>query len=293
MPNLYKLLMALAYLLLAPFIGGFLAGLDRKLSARMQGRIGPPVLQPFYDLRKLFRKQVLAVSRYQFMMIASFFIMVVGTGALFFAGLDLLLIFFVLTTACMFFVLAATVTNSPYAELGAQRELIQMLSYEPMILLTAVGFYVANGSFQGADVFSSELPAIVKLPGIFIGLLYVLTIKFRKSPFDLSTSHHAHQELVKGVTTEFSGAMLGLVELSHWYENVFLLGIVGLFFLSSAWWSIFLAIGAVLLVWFLEILIDNTSARVKWNHMLSTAWIVTAVFGGGNLLVLEIIRMLS
>ncbi len=289
---LYKLLIVLGYVLLAPFIGGFLAGLDRKLSARMQGRIGPPLLQPFYDLAKLFKKQVLAVSRYQFMMVASFFVMVVGTGALFFGGFDLLLVFFVLTTACMFFVLAATVTNSPYAELGAQRELIQMLSYEPMILLTAVGFYMVNGSFSGVATLSAEQPAIVKLPGVFIGLLFVLTIKFRKSPFDLSTSHHAHQELVKGVTTEFSGAMLGLVELSHWYENVFLLGLVALFFVSSAWWSIFTAVGAVLLVWFLEVLIDNTSARVKWNHMLRWAWIVTAVFGGGNLLVLEIIRML-
>ena len=293
MDILYRTLSMLAYLLLAPLVGGLLAGLDRKLSARMQGRIGPSILQPFYDVFKLFRKQMLTVSRYQFMMIVSFLIMVVGTGALFFAGLDLLLVFFVLTTACMFFVLAATVTNSPYAELGAQRELIQMLSYEPMILLTAVGFFVVNGSFEVGEVFASDLPAIVKLPGIFIGLLYILTIKFRKSPFDLSTSHHAHQELVKGVTTEFSGPLMGVVELSHWYENVFLLGVVGLFFISSAWWSIFLAIGAVLLVWFLEILIDNTSARVKWNHMLSSAWIVTAVFGGGNLLVLEILRMLS
>ncbi|MBQ8383452.1 MAG: NADH-quinone oxidoreductase subunit H [Clostridia bacterium] len=289
---LYRTLSMLAYVLLAPLVGGFLAGLDRKLSARMQGRMGPPLLQPFYDLAKLFKKQVLAVSRYQFMMVASFLAMVIGTGALFFGGFDLLLVFFVLTTACMFFVLAATVTNSPYAELGAQRELIQMLSYEPMILLTAVGFYMANGSFRGVDVFYTDEPAIVRLPGVFLGLLFILTIKFRKSPFDLSTSHHAHQELVKGVTTEFSGVLMGMVELAHWYENVFLLGLVALFFVSSAWWSGLLAVGAVLLVWFLEVLIDNTSARVKWNHMLRSAWIVTAVCGGGNLLVLEIIRML-
>lgn len=288
---LVRIVIMTAYVLLAPLLGGLLAGLDRKLSARMQGRIGPSILQPFYDISKLFQKQVLAVSRYQLMMIITFFVMIVGTGALFFGGFDLLLVFFVLTTACMFFVLAATVTNSPYAELGAQRELIQMLAYEPMILLTAVGFYMANGSFKGMDAVSADLPAIVKLPGVFIGLVFVLTIKFRKSPFDLSTSHHAHQELVKGVTTEFSGAVMGLVELSHWYENVFLLGLVALFFVGSPWWSIPLAIGAVLFVWFLEILIDNTSARVKWNQMLYSAWIITAVLGGGNLLVLELMRL--
>ncbi len=287
-----RILSMILYILLAPLVGGLLAGLDRKLSARMQGRIGPCLLQPFYDLGKLFHKQILSVNRYQFALIFSFFVMVVGTGALFFGGFDLLLVFFLLTTASMFFVLAATVTNSPYAEMGAQRELIQMLSYEPMILLTAVGFFMANGSFRVIDVLSADQPAIVKLPGVFIGLLFILTIKLRKSPFDLSTSHHAHQELVKGVTTEFSGAIYGLVELSHWYENIFLLGLVSLFFLSAQWWSIFLAIPATALVWFLEIFIDNTSARVKWNYMLSRAWVITALLGGGNLLVLELIRLL-
>ncbi|MBO5779224.1 MAG: NADH-quinone oxidoreductase subunit H [Clostridia bacterium] len=288
-----RVLCMLAYVVLAPFLGGILSGMDRKLSARMQGRIGPSVFQPFHDLYKLLKKQILVVNRYQIMLLLSFLVMVVGTGALFFGGFDLLLVFFVLTTACMFFVLAATVTNSPYAELGAQRELIQMLAYEPMILLTAVGFFMANGSFKAVDAFTADLPAIVQLPGVFIGLVFVLTIKLRKSPFDLSTSHHAHQELVKGVTTEFSGGLMAIVELSHLYENVFLLGLIALFFVSSSWWSIPLAIVGALVVWFVEVLIDNTSARVKWNQMLSSAWIMTAIFGGGNLLVLEIIRLLS
>lgn len=289
---LVRILCMCAYIGLAPLVGGFAAGVERKLSARMQGRIGPRLTQPFYDIAKLFSKQTLVVSRYQFMMVVSFFAMVIGTGVLFFGGFDLLLVFFILTTASMFFVLAATVTNSPYAELGAQRELMQMLAYEPMILLTAVGFFMTNGSFATIDLLKADLPAIVQLPGVFIGLTFVLTIKLRKSPFDLSTSHHAHQELVKGVTTEFSGSVFALVELSHWYENVFLMGLVALFFLCKAWWSIPLAIAAVALVWFVEVLIDNTSARVKWNHMLKSAWIVTAVLGGGNILVLEIIRLI-
>ena len=64
--------------------------------------------------------------------------------------------------------------------------------------------------------------------------MFILTIKLRKSPFDLSTSHHAHQELVKGVTTEFSGMTLAFVEIAHWFENVLLLGIVYLFFAWSS-----------------------------------------------------------
>ena len=46
-----------AYLVLAPFVGGLLAGLDRKSSARMQGRFYPPILQPFYDVSKLRQKR--------------------------------------------------------------------------------------------------------------------------------------------------------------------------------------------------------------------------------------------
>lgn len=54
---------ALLYLLLAPLLGGLLSGLDRKISARMQRRVGPPLLQPFYDFGKLWDKQPIAVNK--------------------------------------------------------------------------------------------------------------------------------------------------------------------------------------------------------------------------------------
>ena len=55
----------IAYLLLAPLAGGLLAGLDRKITARMQSRVGPPLLQPFYDVIKLFSKQNAVVNASQ------------------------------------------------------------------------------------------------------------------------------------------------------------------------------------------------------------------------------------
>ncbi|MBE5929089.1 MAG: NADH-quinone oxidoreductase subunit H [Lachnospiraceae bacterium] len=275
------------YILLAPIVGGLLAGLDRKITARMQGRIGPSILQPFYDVRKLFAKETLSIGKFQYLTIISFLIFVIFTGACFFAGLDILLVFFVLTTAAMFFVLAAGLPNSPFSRMGAMRELVQMLAYEPMVLLVAVGLYKATGTFVIKDIISSDVSAIVYLPGMFIGFLYILTIKFRKSPFDLSTSHHAHQELVKGITTELSGKTFAILEITHWYENVMLLGVVALFILNSSVWSIPVAIVVCLLAYFLEILIDNTCARVKWDFMLKSAWIVTIIFGTVNLLILQ------
>ncbi len=49
---------AILFLLLAPIIGGLVSGIDRKLTARMQGRVGPPIFQPFYDVGKLLEKEI-------------------------------------------------------------------------------------------------------------------------------------------------------------------------------------------------------------------------------------------
>jgi formate hydrogenlyase subunit 4 len=124
------------------------------------------------------------------------------------------------------------------------------------------------------------------LPGIFLGFVFILTIKLRKSPFDLSMSHHAHQELVKGMTTEFSGRTMAVLELAHWYENIFLLGFVYLFFVSAAKWSPILAAILCLVVYFIEILIDNSYARMKWQVAINASWVVAATLGFVNLLVL-------
>ena len=286
----YRVIGVIAYLLLAPLLGGLLNGLDRKISARMQGRIGPSILQPFYDVRKLFSKQFIIVNPAQTFLILSYVLTLVFTGCMFFAGSDLLLCFFVLSTGATFLMFAACVTNSPYSNLGASRELVQIMSYEPAVLLTCVGFYLATGSFNVSDIIQSKLSAIFMTPGFFAAFVFILTIKMRKSPFDLSTSHHPHQEMVKGVTTEMGADNLALFQLSEWYETVFLMGVVGLFFINENPWSYLEAILVILAVYFLEILIDNTSARVKWDTMLKLAWGVTLFAAGTNLIILMIAR---
>jgi ech hydrogenase subunit B len=282
---------AIAYLILAPFAGALLAGVDRKISARMQGRQGPPIMQPLYDVSKLLKKQTKTINRVQILYLLSFLFFIIFTGILFFGGYDLLLIFFTLTTANIFLVIAASSGHSPYAFMGASRELVQMLAYEPMVLITAIGLYIVTGSFKVSEIVGAENTCpIIYLPGIFFGFLFILTIKLRKHPFDLSTSHHAHQEMVKGITTEFNGQMFAIVEISHWYENIFILGVLALFFLNSHWWSVIVAIVAIAICYFVEILVDNTNARLKWKHMLDNTWIVTALIGAINLIILEVIK---
>ena len=277
---------AVLFVVFAPLIGGIIMGLDRKLTARMQGRVGPPVLQPLYDIFKLFEKENMVVHESQNFWIFSYLIFIVVTGILFFAGSDILLVIFALTLAHVFLILGAYSTGSPYAHIGAERELIQLMAVEPMIIIAAVGLYEVTKSFDTAGILQSTMAPVVVLPGIFVGMVYILTMKLRKSPFDLSTSHHAHQELVKGLTTEFSGSTLGMSEIAHLYELVFLLGFLFLFFGTAA---PLIGVFVIIIVYFLEIFIDNATSRVKWQFALKSCWIVTAVLGVLNLFALYLI----
>jgi formate hydrogenlyase subunit 4 len=281
------ILWVIAYLIFAPLVGGILAGLDRIVSARMQGRVGPPLLQPFYDVLKLMEKEPLTVNKVQDFYVMCFLIFIVITGGFFFAGGDLLLVIFSLTLASVFLIVAAFSSNSPYAQVGAERELLQIMAYEPMVLMTAVGFYMFTGSFRVSDILTFGQMPLLYLIGIFIGYLFILTIKFRKSPFDLSMSHHAHQELVKGLTTEFSGKTLAMIEVAHWYENIFLLGFVFLFFVNGTPLSIAIGVVVCLATYFLEVLIDNSYARMKWQFTLKSSWVIAITAGFINLVVLR------
>lgn len=278
------------YLVLAPFVGALLDGLDRKLSARMQGRQGPPLLQPFYDLGKLFSKQMIAVNRVQILLNLSYLVFLAIAGSMLFAGADILMCTFLLSTADMFLVMAASSDSSPFSTLGAGREMIQMMAYEPLTLLVAVGFYLSTGSFQVSDIMASPVSAVMYMPGMLLGFMFTAAIKFRKSPFDLSTSHHAHQEMVKGLTTEMSGPTLAIMNIAEYYEMILILGIFCLFILNENWWSWPLAIGVCLLTYFLEILWDNACARLKWKTLLYSCWFVTLLFGGVNLLILMLLK---
>lgn len=278
----------IAFLVAAPVLGCLLSGIDRKLSAGLQGRVGPKLLQPYYDFRKLLEKEDVTVNGAQDLYVLLYLVFIVLSGVVFFAGGNFLLCVFILTLGSLFLIVAAYASRSPYAELGAQREIVQVMSYEPMVLLVAAGLFMATGTFRVEDMLAAELPAVRYAPLIFIGFIYVLTIKLRKSPFDISMSHHAHQELVRGLTTELSGKTLAMIELSHWYENILFLGWVGIFLLwgGPTPVSIAVCVVACLVVYLLEVLIDNNFARVKWQTMLKSSWLVALVLGGLNIVYL-------
>lgn len=290
MNTIYTILTTLAasvvFAIVASVLGCLLAGLDRKITARMQGRVGPPLLQPYYDVRKLLEKEYVGVNAAIGTFVVTALVFTFVAGGIFFSGGNLLLCIFVITLAELMFIVAAYAARSSYAEIGAHRETLQVMAYEPMVLLLGVGFFMATGSFDVSTVLFADKPIIGPLIGVFIGMLFILTIKLRKSPFDLSYSHHAHQEIVKGVTTEMSGKVLAWVEIMHWCENVLFLAWIALFFVWASLIAIPVVIIALVAVYFLEIWIDNNFARVKWQALLKSAWLVTLIAGGINIAVL-------
>ena len=143
----------IAFAILAPIVGCLLAGLDRIISARMQGRVGPPILQPYYDVRKLIAKDNVTVSGVDGVYMSAALVFTAFAGGIFFSGGNLLMSAFIITMAGLFFIMAAYSSRSPYAELGAGRETVQVMSYEPMVLLMAVCFYMAAGTFNVSSVF--------------------------------------------------------------------------------------------------------------------------------------------
>jgi ech hydrogenase subunit B len=257
-----------ATVLLAPLMGGLISGADRILTARLQARVGPPLMQPFYDVVKLLGKEQVAVNVWQVFCAYAYLTASLIAVVLFALGSDLLLVLFTQAVGAIFLVVGALSSTSPFSQVGAHRELLQILSYEPLLLLVAVGIYLETGSFKIGAVFAQPEPLLLKLPFLFVALGYALTIKLRKSPFDLSTSHHGHQEIVKGLLTDYSGPLLAFIEIGHWFDVVLLIGLCALFWATS-WTGMVLIVA---LTYAVEIVIDNVAARLSWRWMLGYVW---------------------
>ncbi len=259
-----------ALVVLSPIIGGILMGIDRKLTARMQSRMGPPLMQPFYDAIKLWGKEPFIASSLQPVLAFGYLGFSVAAFALLAFGQDMLLMIFTMAIADLCLIVAAFNSKSPYSNIGARRELIGMMSYEPVMLLAAISIFFVTGSFMIDSIYMINQPLLTFLPLTFLALIPVLVIDMKKSPFDVSGSGHAHQELVRGIYTEFSGYTLALVELGHWTKVALLLGFASLF------WAQNLIIGAVLAfaLFFVVLVIDNSYPRLDWKTMIKTTWIV-------------------
>lgn len=236
-------------------------GFERIVKARMQRRIGPPLLQPFYDFLKLAQKrQMLVHSAHAFLGIMHFVALWFALAVLL-LGSDLILVIFLHLLATALLLLAAYSTRSVFSHLGANRLAISVLAYEPVLILIAVAIFMLTGSFNASAAFNHSTPLLYQMPLAFVALLLVLPIKLKKSPFDVA---EAHQEVTGGVELEFSGLFFEAVYTAKWLDYVFCYTLVYLF----AGNNIILGIGLMLFTFLYLNALDNSTARVNYKQML-------------------------
>ena len=247
--------------LFAILFGLFLTGLDRKLYARLQRRVGPPLHQPFIDTVKLLQKETLVptTANYQVFrlaplvgfagMLAAFAIIpVAGVYAGLYQSADLLVLLYLLTTPAFALMLGASAAGSPYSSVGLSREMTMVLAYEiPLLLcILAVGVKVgiAGGGF--ADFSLTNIVAyqngngpilldITMIPAV-IAFLCCIPGTIGVVPFDIP---EAETEVAEGPLLEFSGTGLAIYKLTGGIKMAVVSALaVALFFpngLSGIW----------------------------------------------------------
>ena len=233
----------LGYVLIFPgFLFCFLAGLllcgiDRKMVAKMQKRVGPPVLQPFYDFFNLCGKETIvpaaASSKTVFLMaplvglaalvVLQLFIPIFQFTA--FSGMaDIIVILYLLLIPALATILGGAASGSPYAGVGLSREMVTIISCElPLVLiLLAVGKVVGSATGEGLTFSFSAIMAYQAEHGSLIlkasmipaavAMLMVIPGETGNHPFDAA---EAETEICEGLLAEYSGPPLGVYKLSH------------------------------------------------------------------------------
>jgi len=296
-------------LLFAAVAGAFLSWFDRKITARVQFRKGPPLLQPFYDFFKLILVKETILPKHGSPMMfllapvfavfgavmAGVFILLplfnINTG---FKG-DLLVIFYLLTIPSFSYIMGALASGNPLAAVGGSREMKLILSYEFTFLLFVAAIIMKCG--QQFDLYSiiqtqqAGTPFIGSVSGVilFIVGIFCIQAKLALVPFDMP---EAEAEITEGIFIEYSGTPYGLVKLAK-YIMLFILPSFLIALLMNGFtlqgWGILWAVLKVILVVLLLTLIRNTNPRIKirqaisffaiWMNLLAVIAIVLIAFG--------------
>lgn len=231
-------------------IGLSFKGLDRKIHAQMQWRVGPPLLQPFYDTRKLLTKKNLVPENaipwlFNLMpilalvsAIAVLFYIPIGDMEPILSGHgDLIVILYLLSIHPLAISIGGFASGSPYSSIGSQREIVMMMAYEFPLAITIATIAWATGgqtAFSLATISSTPIWGIVGPIGV-VGLVLLLAVllivapaELAKVPFDIA---EAEQELAGGSLAEYSGKNLAMFYLADAVKTIaFAAVIVSIFF---------------------------------------------------------------
>jgi len=299
----------LGYILIFPgflfcfLCGMLLTGIDRKLVARMQKRVGPPILQPFYDFFKLCGKETIvpaAASRTTFLMaplvglaalvVIQLFIPIHGFSA--FSGMaDIIVILYLLLIPALAAILGAAASGSPYAGVGLSREMVTIISCElPLVLvLLAVARTVGNALGTGLCFSMSSIAQYQVLHGSLItkasmipaAVAFALVIpgETGSHPFDTA---EAETEICEGMHAEYSGAPLAVFKLSHAVKILTLTSLFVALFLGGVGTGIAALDGVIVFALCVAAtalfisLVHAVTARLKIEQVFKYYWTVVS-----------------
>lgn len=287
---LFYLLIFPGFLFVSVF-GMIVGWVDRKVSARVQFRVGPPFFQNFYDIFKLWGKEVILVknSPYFIFVIAPIIAFasvlitstLVGTAFFFNLGIggDLIFIIYLMMIYSVALILGASSTGNIYSSIGAGREMKLLLSDELAFILVILVPIIHAGYkidlIQILDYQQVNGMIIGSASGIiaFIVGIICLQAKMAMVPFDIP---EAETEIIEGTLIEYSGPLLAFWKLSHFIMYVFLpLLLVILFWGGISFASVGSFIAGVLkylLIVVIMILIKNTNPRIRIDTAISFFW---------------------
>ena len=280
---------------------------DRKVTARVQWRVGPPFFQPVYDIAKLLAKETLVSARARgrgFLLapVVGLAAAAVAAAVLWMANLrpagafvgDFIVVVYLLTIPAIAAIYGGLASGSPHAAFGASREMKLVLSYELPLILSALvpivrmAHATGQASFslgalvdfqQGAGVFGATLWSLSGLLAFVVALL-CMQAKLTLVPFDLP---EAETELMGGSHLEYSGPPLAMIKLTRMvllataplYLITLFLG--GVSAGSPLSWLAFVVKYVIVLV--LVVVIRNTNPRVRIDQALKFFWFGLAPVG--------------
>lgn len=289
-------------LLFAVVVGLLLAGIDRKILARMQKRKGPPILQPTYDFFKLMGKETIiphAANRKAFLIapvlgfvslvVLMLFIPVFGYSPFSTNG-DLIIVLYLLTIPAVALIVGGSASGSPYAGIGISREMVTMMAYElPLVIvLLAVAKKVGGeslvfslgeiGDWQAANGLLISHWALIPAA---IAMLLVIPAEVGTQPFDVA---EAETEICEGPLVEYSGAPLAVFKLNTAIKMFVMTSLFTVLFFGGIDTG-YIALNAVILVAICSVLTvicmtlaHAICARLKIEHLFKFYWtVVTAL----------------
>lgn len=276
-----------------------LACVIRKTKALMQGRPGPPFLQPVYDLVKRFQKGETISTTASWLFRVNPLISVTvalaiaatlpwtgaeplfqGSGAA-----DLILVAYLLALARFFAVLAALDTGSAFGGLGASREVTLSVLTEPGVLLSLAAAALASGTMDLSLALETPLRSTVALLSGSAFLLASLA-ELSRMPVDDPTTHLELTMIHEATTLENSGRNLALIEVGVMLRTAVFLGLGARLLLGGTmsdgrwaigtWWPAIISF-AILMLGFLLAVMEGISVKLNWRRVPSFVAFSTAL----------------